>query len=171
MQSTARQSRIFLPLLFLASALSAQVPATQSQEQAIVIEERIVRYPFNNDGTGMHTVETRSKVVSEAGVQALGQLAFGYNSDNEQLTIDYVRVRKPDGRVVETSLENAPEISLQIARDAPVYTDYREKHISVAGLSPGDTLEYKTTWKLSHPLAKDQFWLSHSFNKAAQVAD
>lgn len=171
MQSTVRPSRILPVLLFLAAVLSAQAPVTQGQEQSVIIEHRLVRYLFNNDGTAMHTVEMRWKVISAAGVQALGQLAFGYSSDSEQLTIDYIRVHKPDGRVVETSLENSPEVSLQIARDAPVYTDYREKHISVAALSPGDTLEYKITQRLLHPLAKDQFWLSHSFRKIEQTDD
>jgi tetratricopeptide (TPR) repeat protein len=178
MQLIFRGLRVILTALFLISSVLAQTPTPvstallpQTTEQSFIVEQMITRHVFNADGTGMRTSEMRIKVLSPAGVQALGQLAFGYNSDSEQLVLDYVRVRKPDGKVVNTSIENAPEASLQISHDAPVYTDYREKNISVAALSPGDMLEYKITTKLLHALAKNHFWLSHSFNKLAQVED
>lgn len=158
-----------LMLLVVGSALSQAPIQSADTQQAVIFQQITTRKQFNNDGTGTRTAETRVKVLSPAGVQALGQLAFGYNSESEQLTIDYVRVRKPSGQVVATSIENAPEASLQIAPDAPMYTDFRQKHISVAALAPGDILEYKTTVKLAHPLAPDQFWMSYSFEKTAQV--
>jgi hypothetical protein len=178
MPATSHAFRILLTAFFLASTVFSQapaqgsiVPSPQVAEQAIIIEKMINRHSFNADGTGTREAELRIKVLSPAGVQALGQLAFGYSSDNEQLVLDYVRVRKPNGQVVVTSLENTPETSLQVSREAPVYSDYRQKNVSVAALSPGDTLEYKVTTKLLHSLAKNHFWLSHSFNKQAQVDD
>lgn len=172
MPSLLNPLRIVPLLLLLAGSGLAQAPvqATETQ-QALIFQQISIRQQFNNDGTGTRTAELRAKVLSPAGVQALGQLAFGYNSESEQLTIDYVRVRKPNGQVVATSIENAPEASLQIAPDAPMYTDFRQKHISVAALAPGDILEYKTTVKLAHPLAANQFWMSYSFEKTAQVED
>jgi tetratricopeptide (TPR) repeat protein len=167
--------RLLLTVSFLMSTAVAQTPApgapSENAEQAFIIEKMITRDVFNTDGTGTRTSEMRIRVLSPAGVQGLGQLAFGYNSDSEQLAIDYVRVRKPNGQVVPTSIENAPEASLQFSQGAPVYTDYRQKNISVAALSPGSTLEYKATTRLLHSLAKNHFWLSHSFNKQAQVED
>jgi len=178
MQANIKPFLVSLPALLITSLALAQstpagpaVPSAQASQQAVIVEQMITRQLFNNDGTGTRTNEMRVKVLSPAGVQALGQLAFGYNSDSEQLAIDFVRVRKPNGQVISTSIENAPEVSLQISPEAPVYTDFRQKHISVAALSPGDTLEYKITTTVLHPLAGDQFWLSHSFNRQAQVED
>jgi tetratricopeptide (TPR) repeat protein len=146
-------------------------PPAQTGAQAFVFEQMITRNVYKSDGTGSRTSEARVRVLSPAGVQALGQLHFGYSSDNEQLSIDYVRVRKFGGELVSTPLDKAPEVSLQISKDAPVYTDYREKHISVAGLAPGDTLEYKITSQLIKPLAANQFWLAYSFNRRDEVQD
>ena len=36
--------------------------------------------------------------------------------------------------------------------DAPVYTDYHEKHISVPSLRPGDVLEYRFVRTIATPL-------------------
>ena len=114
---------------------------------------------------GTRSIEVSIKVLSAAGVDELGQITTGYNSENERIKIDYVRVIKPGGEVVRTSADKAPEVSLMISPSAPMYSDYREKHISVAGLVPGATLEYKVTTQVTAPLAPHEFWLSHSFNK------
>src|SRR5258708_14363834 len=91
-------SLIFLLLSSFHPTPVPQVPggtSAKSTDQAIVIEELLTKYTYHSDGTGVRTNEVRARVLSPAGVQALGQLAFGYNSDNEALVIDYVRVRKP----------------------------------------------------------------------------
>ena len=140
-------------------------------QQAFIVEQMITREIFHNDGSGVRSREMRIKVLTPAGVQAYGQLAFPYNSDNEQLAIDYVRARKPNGTLVNTSIQNAPEASLQISPQDPVFTDFREKHVAVISLSPGDTLEAKYTVTVLHSLAENQFWLSYSFNKQVKVED
>src|ERR1700687_26493 len=168
-----------LSLIFLLLSSFHPVPVPQgpggtsvkSPDQAIVIEELLTKYTYHSDGTGVRTNEVRARVLSPAGVQALGQLAFGYNSDNEALMIDYVRVRKPSGEVISTAVDKSPEVSIFVSDSAPVYTDYREKHVAVAGLAPGDALEYKITVKVTAPLAPNQFWMSHSFNKISEVKD
>src|SRR5262249_43920623 len=55
------------------------------------------RLRFENDGTGFPELRVRFGIRSAAGVQQLGQLAFGYNSPNERLEINSVEVRKADG--------------------------------------------------------------------------
>lgn len=163
----------FLPTSFAFQSGTRPIAPTsaEQQQQAVVIEQLKNSYSYNADGTGTHSTEARVKVLSQAGVQGFGQLVFGYNSESEQSTIDYVRVRKPTGAVVETDVKNAPEVSLVISQGAPVYTDYREKHISVSGLAAGDTLEYKTTTRIVTPLAKGNFWLAHSFEHTLETKD
>ena len=80
------------------------------------------------------------QVVSESGVQALGQLKVGYSALSDKLDIAYVRVRKPDGTVITAQESPIQDLTFP---DAPVYTDYHEKHISVPSLRPGDVLEYQ----------------------------
>ena len=55
------------------------------------------------------------------------------------------------------------EITSQISREAPLYTDQREKHVAVKGLAPGDVLEYATQVKVTKPLIPGQFWIEYTF--------
>jgi len=148
-------------------ALPTATPPDYSQE-AYVVEHSSQKMRFDNDGTGSAENEAQIKIISESGVQALGQLKVGYNALSEKLDIAYVRVRKPDGSVV-----NAQESAVQDLTfpDAPVYTDYHEKHISVPSLRPGDVLEYKFVHTIASPLAPGQFWTSYSFAEKGIVLD
>lgn len=163
-------SVLLLPSLCLCQSSSRQAASpTQGTEQAFVFEQVATRRTCRSDGTGTSITEVRVRVLSAAGVQALGQLRLGYSAESEQLSIDYVRVRKPSGELVNTPVDKAPEVSLMISKDSPVYTDYREKHISVAALAPGDVLEYKVSTQVVKPMAANQFWLTYRFNHQDEV--
>ncbi|MGH9758129.1 MAG: DUF3857 domain-containing transglutaminase family protein, partial [Candidatus Acidiferrales bacterium] len=63
------------------------------------------------------------------------------------------------------------EMTAAVERDAPTYTDYKEKHVTVPGLHPGDTLEYDIVTRLVTPLAPNEFWYSQNFLENAIVLD
>jgi tetratricopeptide (TPR) repeat protein len=138
-------------------------PHDYSQE-AFVIEHIESRYTFKNDGTGRRETIARIRVQSEAGVQQWGQLQLGYNSANERVEIPYVRVLKEDGTVVKAGDDTVQDLSAPVEHDAPVYTDYRQKHITVPGLRPGEILEYDLVTVVHTALAADQFWTEYSFD-------
>ena len=123
---------------------------------------------FENDGTGVEQTDAQIKIISESGVQAFGQIKVGYSALSEKLDIVYVRTRKPDGTVV-TAQESAVQ-DLTFA-DAPVYTDYHVKDISVPSLRPGDVLEYRFIKTIASPLAPGQFWTSYNFAEHGIVLD
>ncbi len=148
-------------------AAQAPVPPDYSQ-QAFVVEHFLQSQRFENDGTGREEQEARIKVTSEAGVQALGQLKLGYSALSEKLEIDYVRVRKPDGTVITAQESAIQDLTIP---DAPVYTDYHQKHISVPSLRPGDTLEFHYVRTIVNPLIPGQFWADYDFNEHGIVLD
>ena len=111
------------------------------------------------------------RVQNQAGVQQFGQLIFGYSSATEHLDLDYVRVRKPDGRIVDTPAATAQDFAPEILRDAPMYSDYRQRHVSVVDLHPGDALEYHTIVHVTTALAPDQFWYEHTFPRNTAVGE
>jgi Domain of Unknown Function with PDB structure (DUF3857) len=79
----------------------------------------------------------------DAGVQHHGLLTFPYASAIGSFDIEFIRVHKPDGSIVETSPDNIQDMPSEITRQAPFYSDPREKHVAVKGLGVGDVLEYK----------------------------
>jgi len=134
-------------------------------QESFVIEQMHSHYSFEADGTGRKETTARIRVQSEAGVQQWGQLQEGYNSANERVEIPYVRVLKEDGSVVKAGDDAVQDLSAPIEREAPVYTDYRQKHITVPGLRPGEVLEYDMVTVIHTPLAAGQFWAEYEFDK------
>ena len=137
--------------------------APDYSREALVVEQIKTLYRFEKDGTGQRELSLRVRIQSEAALEQFGQLILPYSSANENLEIDYVRVRKADGSAVTASPSNVQDLTAPISRQAPVYTDLRQKHVTVPGLRPGDTLEYHVIWRLHTPLAENHFWLNHDF--------
>ena len=135
-------------------------------EESFVIEQMHSYYRFEADGTGRKETKARIRVQSEAGVQQWGQLQEGYNSANERVEIPYVRVLKEDGSVIKAPEDAVQDLTAPIEREAPVYTDYRQKHITVPGLRPGEILEYDMVTVIHTPLAAGQFWADYDFDKS-----
>ena len=140
-------------------------------QESFVIEQMHSRYRFEADGTGRKELTARIRVQSEAGVQQWGQIQVGYNSANERVEIPYVRVLKEDGTVVKAGDDAVQDLSAPVEREAPVYTDYRQKHITVPGLRPGEVLEYDLVTIIHTPLAAGQFWTEYEFDKNSIVLD
>ncbi|HUE81170.1 MAG TPA: DUF3857 domain-containing protein [Pyrinomonadaceae bacterium] len=145
-----------------ATAINIESKPDYSQE-ALVIEKFRTVHRYEKDGTGQRELMLRVKMQSEAGVQQFGQLVFPYTSANEKLDISYVRVLKADGSVVSASASDVQDLSAPLAREAPIYTDLRQKHVTVPGLRPGDVLEYRIVWLVETPVAPNHFWLAHNF--------
>ncbi len=140
-------------------------PAHDYSQEAFVIEKYRSIYHFENDGTGRKETIARVRVQSEAGVQQWGQLQFGYNSANERVEMSYVRVLKADGSVVKAGEDAIQDLSAPLEQQAPVYTDYRQKHITVPGLRPGEVLEYHIVTVIHTALAPGEFWADYVFDK------
>src|ERR1039457_2751865 len=108
----------FILLLLLSSLFQAQTsksvpspPVDQSpalpagddaSKEAIVFERNATKVVYESDGTGTRETTVVVRMQSEAGVKAFAVLPFPYTSYNDQVEVDYVRVRKPDGTVVAT---------------------------------------------------------------------
>ncbi len=139
--------------------------------EAFVVQSSRTVYRFENDGTGSTESRLRVKVQSDAGVQQWGQLVFGFNAATERLDIRFVRVLKADGTVVNTPPESVQELTSPVERESPVYTDFRQKHVTVPSLRPGETLEFDIVTTVQTPLAAGHFWLEHDFQKHAVMLD
>ena len=165
---------LFVCSLFLVTLVSAQTstpptkPSPDYSQEAFVTEHYIESFRFGNDGTGREQIDARIKVNSDSGVQALGQLKVGYSALSDKLEVVYVRVIKPDGTVITAQESAIQDLTIP---DAPVYTDYHQKHITVPSLRPGDVLEYQFVRTIVNPLTPGQFWTSYDFKDRGIVLD
>jgi Domain of Unknown Function with PDB structure (DUF3857) len=127
-----------------------------SQEPAIY-ESIHVLMRYENDGPGTRKIGSRIRVQTAAGLTAGGQLIFQYNAADEQVEIKSVRVLKPDGSVVTAGPDSVQDLSAPVAREAPMYSDARQKHVTVPGVSVGDEVEFDAITN-AKPLLPGQFW-------------
>ena len=155
----------------------AQTPAKKDavsqdfSKEGAVIEEWTTRVVFQSDGTSTREFRARVRVQSDAGVQQYGVLRIPYQASVEHLDFQDVRVTKRNKSIAVTPLDSIQDVTSEIYRDDPMYSDLREKHLAVKGLEPGDTLEYSVRLHLDRPLAKGQFWFGYQFIKSAVVLE
>jgi len=158
-----------LACCLLSSAMHAQSPSPTDvkpdySREAFVSEQDFTRIAFDNDGTSTRETTARIRIQSDAGVQRFGLLTFPYENSAGTVDIDYVRVRKPDGSAVLTPPDNVQDMASETSRQAPFYSDLREKHVAVKGMGVGDVLEFQAHWHTTKPLVPGQFWFSYNFS-------
>ena len=169
---------VSLTLLIALPAPAAQSVAsatatrtTEHSDEAYVIEQSRTTWRYEDDGSGRRQQFLRVRVQSEAGVKNWGQLVFPYNASNERMDVVVVRVLKADGTVVTATADAIQDLSSAIQREAPVYTDTREKHITVPGLRPGEVLEVSLVTDVHTPLAPGHFWGDYDVYRWGVVLD
>jgi tetratricopeptide (TPR) repeat protein len=158
-----------------AAAMHGQIaldkPQPDYSKEPFVIQKYSARVNFHDDGTWTRDEDAAIRMESEAGVQRYGLLVFPYSNTNDKIEIRFVRVRKADGTVVETPPENAQDLASEVNRQAPMYTDYHEKHVAVKGLGVGDTLEFSLRVEEFKPQIPGQFWFEYNFTKSNIIFD
>jgi tetratricopeptide (TPR) repeat protein/cell division septation protein DedD len=158
--------------VFPAFAWCQATPTTDSSafsNEPYIVDRISAKFVFEKDGTSSQETEVRVRVQSPAGVQQFGVLRLTYASAVSKLDVLFVRVQKNDGRVITTPPENILEMPSEITRQAPFYSDLKEKQVAVKGLEVGDTLDYQYREDVHTPLVPGQFWLAYNFQKEGIV--
>ena len=148
-------------LFLLGRGLSPAAP--DYSKEAAVIDSLATNLSFTADGARQFRQTTSVRIQSEAAVRQYGILSFFYDASTEKVTIDYVRVLKPDGSVVETPASSVIDLATEVAAVAPTFSDLRQKQIPVKALAVGDKLEYSVRSSEQTPEFPGQFWYSQYF--------
>jgi TonB family protein len=149
--------------IFSAGALGMAAEAPDYSKEAVVIQSMETKVKFSDSGEREWRQTLSARIQSEAAVRQFGVLSFSYGAENEQVTIEYVRVRKPDGSVVETPESSVQDIATQVAAEAPTYVDLRQKQVPVKALAVGDVLEYSFHSTQQKPEIPGEFWYDQFF--------
>lgn len=132
-------------------------PTDYSQEP-FVYEQVRGKMRYENDGTGVREIFARMHVQTPAGLARVGHLVFDYNAATERIEIRSVRVIKSDGSVITAGPNAVQDLSAPVTREAPIYTDIRQQHVTVPGLAVGDFVEYDVVITMFKALVPGQFW-------------
>ena len=164
---------LFGSLSFAAPQLAAQAPATglavpaaakaDYSGEALVFDRSETILRMKADGTGERLQRVRMHVQSEGAVKQFSVLSFYFAADSETPHISGVRVTKPDGTKIETPATDALDVTAEVTREAPLYSDVKQKQLPVRSLAVGDTLEYEVRTTIDKPEAPGQFWGADHF--------
>ncbi len=178
-------SLLLLAFLSLPKALSqtGAAPASTSPPPAVatsapdyskesfVIQKYATDVTYQADGTGERLLTVQVKIQSDTAVRQFGVIEFPYESRNEHLDFVYVRVHKADGTVITTPDTDAQDQPAEVTRQAPFYSDIRNKQLPVKSLAVGDQLEYQVREVRTVAAAPGHFWYVQNFLKDAVVLE
>jgi tetratricopeptide (TPR) repeat protein len=142
--------------------------------EAIRVDQYVTSVRFENDGTGERDLSVRMHVENAIGAQQLRALSFNYDSATEKMELAYLRVRKPDGSVVNapaSAASDAPASNASGAKNASANSSAHEFHVTLPPLAAGDALEYEIVTRVVTPAARGQFWFQHNFLTGARARD
>jgi len=166
MQPASLRSVLILYVVSLgciAQPQGKQPAADPFKNEAIVFERSETTYRMHADGTGERDARVRLRIQSDGAAQQFGVLSFAYASATETPVIKLARVLKPDGSIVDTPVSGAIDMPAAVTRQAPLYSDLKEKQLPIRSLSRGDTLEYEVETAIDKAEAPGQFWGADHF--------
>jgi len=120
-----------------------------------LLDDGVIR--LEADGRGSRTYRQVVQVLTREAAERWGEQSFPYVSQRERLTLNWVRVLQPNGRVLSDKPAHEQESIAPVASEAPVYSDVRVRRISIGGIAPGTLLDYSYTVETLKPLTPGDF--------------
>jgi len=178
--------RLIVTLVLLPSVLRAQAPVItpagdpsvqadtiyrlavnpadhQGERWVLLLDDGVLRYEA--DGTGTRTYRTIVQVLQQDAVETWAEHEFSYAPGHEKLTVNWIRVVRPDGTVISETPTQVQESDVPATMGNPVYADRKVLRYSLAGVAPGVIVDFSYTTEERKPfLAGDfhHYWRIHT---------
>jgi len=134
-------------------------PADYPDEPYVyLLDDGVVR--FDADGRGSRTYRQVIQVLKQEAASQFGEQVFSYSRSREKLTVNWVRVVRPDGSVVSDSAAHEQESDAPTALTAPVYSDARLHRVTLGGVAEGTVVDWSYTVETLDPMMAGDFFTS-----------
>jgi hypothetical protein len=133
-------------------------------EEAIVwlLDDGVIRY--DDQGRESRTYRKIVQILKQEAVELLSEQSFSYGPGHERMTINWIRVVKPNGDVVSDAPSHIQESDIPARMGDPVYSDRKVKRVSLTGVAPGTILDYSVTTEELKPFLPGDFYNSWLVN-------
>jgi uncharacterized protein DUF3857/transglutaminase superfamily protein len=132
-------------------------PADYPDDDYIYLfDDGVIR--FEADGRGSRTYRQIVQILTQDGAEAWGEQSFSYSSGSERLTVNWIRVVKPDGAVISAQPAHEQESLAPVAFDAPVYSDQKVRRVTLSGVAPGTLVDWSYTVERLKPLVPGDYY-------------
>ncbi|MFN2397965.1 MAG: DUF3857 domain-containing transglutaminase family protein [Gemmatimonadaceae bacterium] len=125
-----------------------------------LLDDGVVR--FEADGRASRTYRQVVQILTREAAEQWGEQTFYFSAKREKLTLNWMRVVKPNGELVRDKPEHEQESLAPVGQSAPVYTDQRMRRVSMGGIEPGTILDFSYTTEIVDPVMAGDFASSWS---------
>jgi hypothetical protein len=132
-----------------------------------LLDDGVLRYEA--DGRGSRTYRQVVQILNTDGVETWAEQSFGYEPGHQKLTINWVRVVRPDGSIVSEAPTLVQDADIPATMGNPVYTDQKVKRMSLSGVAPGTIVDFSYTLEEQKPYLPGDFYRSWSVHTTRMV--
>lgn len=97
------------------------------------------------DGTTTYVFHQRMRLFTQDGIKDYGEVQVPYDTESEELTLDYARTITPDGREVIPGESAINEVTPPSLQNAPMYSSIKLYTISMPALEEGAIIDWQVT--------------------------
>lgn len=132
-------------------------PADYTDDDFVyLLDDGVIR--FEADGRSSRTYRQIVQVLTQDGAETWGEHSFSYSSGSERLTVNWIRVVKPNGEVVSAQPAHEQESLAPVALEAPVYSDQKVRRVTLSGVAPGTLVDWSYTVERIKPLVPGDYY-------------
>ena len=128
----------------------------QDQTFVYLLDDGVLR--FEADGRSSRTYRQVVQILSQDAVEGWAEQSFSYTVGHERLTVNWVRVLKPDGTVISAQPSREQESLAPVAMEAPVYSDTKVRRVALGGVAPNTLIDYSYTIERLQPNMPGDFF-------------
>jgi len=135
------------------------------QDYVYLLDDGVVVHEA--DGRGRSTYRQVIQILTREAAESWGEHTFSYVDKRERLTVNWVRVLKPDGTVISEGPTHEQETSAPVPHQYPVYTDTKIRRLTLGGVAPGTIVDFSYTTEILEPVMPRSFGNSWSVSTGA----
>lgn len=128
----------------------------QGDDFIYLLDDGVLR--FEADGRGVRTYRQIIQILTREGAERWGERSFGYRGGDQRLTVNWIKVVRPDGTLISDKPTGDQESLAPVALEAPVYTDAKLRRVSIGGIVPGTLLDFSWTIEELKPVLPGDFF-------------
>jgi hypothetical protein len=131
----------------------------------LLLDDGVIRYEA--DGTGTETYRQVTQILTPDAVEEYAEREFTYAPGHQRLTVNWIRVVRPDGTVLSEAPSQAQDADIPASLTDPVYTDTKVRRYSLSGVAPGTLVDWSYTVEEVKPFLPGDFFTTWSIHTGA----
>ena len=121
-----------------------------------LLDDGVVRYEA--DGRSTQTYRQVVQILTQDAVDQWAEQRFSYEPGHQRLTVNWIRVIRPNGEVVSAKPSMAQDADVPATMGDPVYADQKVRRFSLSGVAPGTIVDYSYTLEELKPYRPGDFF-------------